>query len=66
MLCARDATPLAEEVIGSKGPISLALGSWRWGGRYGGGEGRILIQEQKSKIQEQKSKIQEGRDGDWE
>ncbi len=22
-----------------KGPISLALGSWRWGGGYGGGEG---------------------------
>jgi hypothetical protein len=20
-----------------KGPISLALGSWRWGGEYGGG-----------------------------
>ena len=39
MLCARDATPLAEEVTGSKGPISLALGSWRWGGRYSGGEG---------------------------
>jgi hypothetical protein len=39
MLCARDATPLAEEVTGSKGPISFALGSWRWGGGYGGGEG---------------------------
>jgi hypothetical protein len=39
MLCARDATPLAEEVTGSKGPISLAVGSWRWGGGYGGGEG---------------------------
>jgi hypothetical protein len=39
MHCARDATPLAEEVTGSKGPISLALGSWRWGGGYGGGEG---------------------------
>jgi hypothetical protein len=39
MLCARDATPLAEEVTGSKGPISLALGSWRWGGGCGGGEG---------------------------
>ncbi len=39
MLCTRDATPLAEEVTGSKGPISLALGSWRWGGGYGGGEG---------------------------
>ncbi len=39
MLCARDATPLAEEVTGSKGPISLALGSWCWGGGYGGGEG---------------------------
>ncbi len=36
-LCARDATPLAEKVTGSKGPISLALGSWRWGGGYGGG-----------------------------
>jgi hypothetical protein len=22
-----------------KGPLSLALGSWRWGGGYGGGEG---------------------------
>ena len=22
-----------------KGPISLALGNWRWGGGYGGGEG---------------------------
>ena len=32
MLCARDATPLAKEVTGSKGPISLALGSWCWGG----------------------------------
>jgi hypothetical protein len=39
MLCARDSTPLAEEVKGSKGPISLALGSWRWGGGYGGREG---------------------------
>jgi hypothetical protein len=39
MLCARDATPLAEEVTGSKGPISLALGSWHWGGGNGGGEG---------------------------
>jgi hypothetical protein len=39
MLCARDATPLAEEVTGPKRPISLALGSWRWGGGYGGGEG---------------------------
>jgi hypothetical protein len=39
MLCARDVTPLAEEVTGSKGLISLALGSWRWGGGYGGGEG---------------------------
>jgi hypothetical protein len=39
MLCARDATPLAEKVTGFKGPISLALGSWRWGGGYGGGEG---------------------------
>jgi hypothetical protein len=26
----------------SKGPISLALGSWRWGDGYGGGEGRGL------------------------
>ncbi len=39
MLCARDGTPLAEEVTGSKGPISLALVSWRWGGVYGGGGG---------------------------
>ncbi len=39
MLCARDGTPLAEEVTGSKGPISLALGSWRCGGRYCGGGG---------------------------
>ncbi len=40
MLSARDATPLAEEVTGSKkGPISLALGSWCWRGGYGGGEG---------------------------
>ena len=38
MLCARNATALAEEITGSKGPISLALGSWRWGG--GCGEGR--------------------------
>jgi hypothetical protein len=37
MLCARDGMPLAEEVTGSKGPISLALDSWRWGGGYGGG-----------------------------
>ncbi len=37
MLWARDATPLAEEITGSKTPISLALGSWRWGGEYGGG-----------------------------
>ncbi len=37
MLCARDGTQLAEEITGSKGPISLALGSWRWGGGCGGG-----------------------------
>ncbi len=37
MLCARDGTPLAEEITGFKGPISLALGSWRWGGGCGGG-----------------------------
>ena len=41
MLCARDATPLAEEVTGSKrpdiiGPGQLALGWWvRWGEGWG-------------------------------
>jgi hypothetical protein len=41
MLCARDGTPLAEEVTGSKrpdiiGPGQLVLGWWvRWGGRDG-------------------------------
>jgi hypothetical protein len=41
MRSARDATPLAEEVAGSKrpdiiGPGQLALGWWvRWGGRDG-------------------------------
>jgi hypothetical protein len=39
MLCARDAPPLVEEVQDPKGPISLALGSWRYGGGYSGGEG---------------------------
>jgi hypothetical protein len=40
MLCARDAMPLAEEVTGSKGPISLA---WAVGagvaGTVGGRDG---------------------------
>ena len=46
MLCARDATPLAEEVTGSKrpdiiGPGQLALGWWvRWGGGMGTGNER--------------------------
>jgi hypothetical protein len=41
MLCARDATPLAKEVRGSKrpdiiGPGQLGLGWWElWGGRDG-------------------------------
>ncbi len=46
MLCARDATPLAEEVTGSKrpdiiGPGQLALRWWvRWGGGMGTGSER--------------------------
>ncbi len=46
MLCARDATPLAEEVTGSKRPDiigsgQLALGWWvRWGGGMGIGNER--------------------------
>ena len=46
MLCARDATPLAEEVTGSKrpdiiGPGQLALGWWvRLGGGIGTGNER--------------------------
>jgi hypothetical protein len=46
MLCARDATPLAEEVTGSKrpdiiGPGQLALEWWvRWGGGMGTGSER--------------------------
>jgi hypothetical protein len=46
MLCARDATPLAEDVTGSKrpdiiGPGQLALGWWvRWGGGMGTGNER--------------------------
>ena len=44
MLCAREATPFAKEVTGSKrpdimGPGQLALGWWvRWGGGMGDGD----------------------------
>ncbi len=36
MLCASDATPLARRSQDPEGPISLALGSWRWCGGYSG------------------------------
>ncbi len=39
MLCAREGTPLAEEVTGSKRPDIIGPVIWRWGGGYGGGGG---------------------------
>jgi hypothetical protein len=39
MLCARDGTPLAEEVTGSKRPDIIGPGQLALGGGYGGGEG---------------------------